>query len=91
MSAFTLFALGFHLPLSKQLQQTAIKVAAPALAAGVLAAAPMVAFAADKEVGRSVFEGNCKACHNGGRNVISMRRATALATKKWRSTPAAQS
>ena len=42
-----------------------IQVAA-AIFAGVLSAAP-IAFAADLEAGAKVFDGNCAACHAGGK------------------------
>jgi len=43
---------------------------APVVAAGVLAASAMPAFAGDAGAGEQVFSGNCAACHAGGMNVI---------------------
>ena len=67
MSLFLILSLtsanAFELPLSK-VAQTVAKVSATALIAGTIATAP--AFAS----GKSIFEGNCAACHYGGMNVI---------------------
>ena len=60
------------------------ELAVPVLAAGVLAASPIAAFAADAAAGQQIFDGNCAACHAGGQNVIvpektlekDVRRAT---------------
>ena len=60
----------FEAPMAR-VAQTAMKAAAPALVAGALVMGDAgTAFAANAAVGERIFDGNCAACHAGGRNVI---------------------
>ena len=69
-------ALGLQLPALRSVDRRALRDAAvPAIAAGVLALAPLssVAAADPKDIdpiGKSIFEYNCAACHRGGQNII---------------------
>ena len=67
-------ALGLQLPALRSADRRALRDAAvPAIAAGVLALAPLSSLAADPNVdpiGKSIFEYNCAACHRGGQNII---------------------
>jgi hypothetical protein len=62
-------SFAFNAPISKLHMDFSAKVA-PVVAAGVLAASAMPAFAGDAGAGEQVFSGNCAACHAGGMNVI---------------------
>ena len=73
MLSLTGAALAFRPPVAMlELNRAAASVAMPVVAAGLIAAASaMPAHAAVKpSTGEQVFQGNCAACHAGGRNVI---------------------
>ena len=84
MLSLTGVSLAFRPPASMlELNRAAASVAMPVVAAGIIAAASaMPAHAAVKpSTGERVFQGNCAACHAGGRNVIMPQKtleATAL-------------